>query len=100
MEQGRSLLLDGHVRPMRALPYLVESEALAVEAAAREPRTVESTALRMLFAQAARGTPLVTLIGHTDAVNQAAFQRGRRTGGHRRRRPDGAGVGRPRPASR
>jgi len=27
MEQGRSLLLDGHVRPMRALPYLVESEA-------------------------------------------------------------------------
>jgi WD40 repeat protein len=71
MEQGRELLLDGVVtHPMRALTYLVEARTLGIE----------TPTLCTLFAQAARSTPLVTLIGHAAAVNQAVFS------------PDGARV--------
>ncbi len=64
MEQGREQLLDGLVtHPMRALACLVEARTLGIE----------TPTLRMLFAQAARSTPQVTLIGHAAAVNRAAF---------------------------
>ena len=65
LEQGRALLLDGPGHPMRALPYLVAARAAGND----------SPVLRMLFAQAARATPLVTLAGHTGPVVGAAWSR-------------------------
>ncbi|HEX8110228.1 MAG TPA: TIR domain-containing protein, partial [Kofleriaceae bacterium] len=46
LEQGRSLLLDGH--PMQALPYLVAARA----------EGIESPVLRILFAQASNSLPI------------------------------------------
>jgi len=64
LEQGRDLLLDGSLaRPMRALPYFVAARTAGIE----------TPTLRMLFAQASRSIPLVTLIGHSASVSQAAF---------------------------
>jgi WD40 repeat protein len=45
-------LMDGH--PMRALPYLVAARA----------EGIDSPVLRILFAQAAKHAPLVSLVGH------------------------------------
>jgi len=61
LERGRVLLLDGH--PMQALPYLVEARN----------QHIESPVLQMLFAQASRDVPQVTLIGHHGSVLAAAF---------------------------
>jgi hypothetical protein len=61
LEQGRALLLDGH--PLQALPYFVAARTEAME----------SPVLRMLFAEASKNVPLVTLVGHTSAVRAVAF---------------------------
>jgi len=61
LEQGRSLLLDGH--PLQALPYFVAARI----------KGIESRVLRMLFAQASRSLPLVTFAGHSSLVLQASF---------------------------
>ncbi|HET7506575.1 MAG TPA: TIR domain-containing protein [Kofleriaceae bacterium] len=61
LEQGRGLLLDGH--PMQALPYLV---------AARN-EGMESPILQMLYAEASRNVPHITLIGHTSYITAAEF---------------------------
>ncbi|MGH9887525.1 MAG: WD40 repeat domain-containing protein, partial [bacterium] len=67
MEQGRALLIDDRpARPMRALPYLLAARMTGVD----------SPVLRMLFGEASRSLPLVTLVGHTAAVNTAAYSGG------------------------
>src|SRR6185503_11484274 len=64
MEQGRALLIDDRpARPMRALPYLLAAQTAGID----------SPVLRALFGQASRSLPLVTFVGHTAAVNIAAY---------------------------
>jgi len=69
LEQGRALLLNGH--PMQALPYLV----------AARTEGIESSELRMLFAQASRDLPsvtLVTMVNHSLSPEEAFSADGKR----------------------
>lgn len=61
LEQGRGLLVDGH--PMQALPYLVEARA----------NGLDGPVLGLLFGQAAKLLPRISLVGHTGSLNDAAW---------------------------
>ncbi|TMQ16412.1 MAG: hypothetical protein E6J90_23740 [Deltaproteobacteria bacterium] len=60
LEQGRSLLFDGH--PMRALPYFLDARQ----------EGFESPVLRMLYARASAAAPQLT-VEHRQPVIAAAF---------------------------
>ena len=61
LEQGYVALAQQH--PMRAIAYLAAARA----------EGVESPAVNMMFAEAARSAPMFTLIGHTERINSIAF---------------------------
>jgi WD40 repeat protein len=65
-EHGRQLMLQG--RPMRALPYLVAARQVDSERGVHDA----NTALRLLFAQAARSLPIAAVV-HGGAIDRAAF---------------------------
>jgi WD40 repeat protein len=65
-ERGRQLLLEGTT--MRALPYLHAARAVAETGA----HAAASRSLRMLFAEAARTLPAITL-AHRAPIERAAF---------------------------
>lgn len=65
-EHGRQLVIQG--RPMRALPYLVAARRVDDGRGVREA----NTALRLLFAEAARSLPIAA-VAHRDSIARAVF---------------------------